>query len=436
MKLITKKSGQGGVMYVLNRIASTRSHLTHADLPAILLFLSLLLAACSSADLPGKNIPAFVASTSTPSSTRASTPGSQVDNLLYPITMPDARLGPLTTIRMLGQTHGWALTEHAILRTKDGGLHWRDVTPPTTQLNALARGDFRDSRYAWIVGTQSSGSIFLLHTSDGGQTWQRSTITTDSQSAIADMPHFLTPLEGWLELVTHGGPGAGSESADILHTTDSGQTWSKIASTDRFNESGLPRAGYKTGISFKDHLNGWATGHDASYNAWLYATHDGGHTWHSQPVVDLPGYYGTDATMVSYTTTPPVFFGNDGFLPVEVRGQLDRGPQAAVHGFILCITHDGGQTWVSDWKTMPFSLTVFTTSNLYIADMQHAWAGDDQVGALYTTSDGGQTWQQISSKAGPFKSLSFVDMSHGWAIDTTSSQLLHTSDGGRTWQPL
>src|SRR5436305_271086 len=65
------------------------------------------------------------------------------------------------------------------------------------------------------------------------------------------------------ELVTNGGPGAGSESVDIFHTTDSGQTWSKIASTEN-PASGLPRVGLKSGISFRDAMHGWATGGDYS----------------------------------------------------------------------------------------------------------------------------------------------------------------------------
>ena len=239
MKQMTIQCGQGGVVEA--HMHSPHSRIIWPGLPAVLLCLNLLLTGCSSANLQAKNLPAFTIATSTPPASRTLTSVSQADNLLYPVTLPDAHAGALTTIRMLDQTRGWALTQHAILRTRDGGLHWKDVTPASAQLNAQARGDFMDGPYAWIADTLSNGNLFLLRTSDGGQNWQNITIP-DPQSTIADMPHFLTPMEGWLEVITHGASGPESESADILHTLDGGQNWSKIAGTGRFNISGLPRS--------------------------------------------------------------------------------------------------------------------------------------------------------------------------------------------------
>src|SRR5579859_4303269 len=206
-------------------------------------------------------------------------------------------------------------------------------------------------------------SVNVLRTSDRGQHWQSSTISV-SAVQLLDPPHFLTTQEGFLELGI-GGSAAGSEGAGIFHTTDGGQNWTQI--TDTQHADGLPLGGHKNGISFKDVQNGWATGEDASNTPWLYATHDGGHTWKQQLLENLPGSIGTAATSVHYTTTPPVFFGNNGFLPLQVQGSLSGSAASNVNGIMMLKSTDGGTSWSTDWKANPNTLTTFASSDLYIA---------------------------------------------------------------------
>ncbi|TMC15568.1 MAG: hypothetical protein E6J34_21785 [Chloroflexi bacterium] len=170
---------------------------------------------------------------------------------------------------------------------------------------------------------------------------------------------------------------------------------------------------------------------DYSDTPWFYMTSDGGHTWQKQPLPDYPGYYGTAATQAQYQTTPPVFFGTTGLLQLQAVGQLDQGPQSAIHGFLLYVTHDGGQSWSSFWKTTPGTLTTFQTDlqGLYIADPQHAWAVSRDNGTMYGTTDGGQSWHQLTH-VGHVTSMSFVNNQQGWLISEKS--LLHTTNGGQT----
>ncbi len=334
-------------------------------------------------------------------------------------------------IRMLDKSNGWALTTSSILKTSDGGIHWKNVTPANTVLSQMARGDFLSEKYAWIVNASQDNTISVLRTSDGGQSWQSATIA-DPNSEIVDVPHFLNTQEGWLE-VTPGGPGAGSEGVDIFHTIDGGKTWNKIASSGQ-SASGLPNGGLKSGISFKDAKNGWATGGDATPNSvWLYATHDGGQTWQkvtSSSFYHLPDWGTTQNTSYSYHTTSPVFFGNDGFLPIQINGQLDNNTR--VSGFIIYHTANGGQGWAPPAPGID-ALAKFMTDDLYMVDPQHAWASDTNSGACYATADAGKTWQ-IVADVGQVRAFSFVDASYGWAIGDQTLQ--HTTDGGKTWQKL
>jgi hypothetical protein len=228
-------------------------------LSILMLFLLVcLLAACGSTTTPGGGNPGGQGgSTSTPGKTPAST--ATVGSTLVVSGTPGvnspgcAGQASLLSVRMLDATHGWALNVTAILKTSDGGRDWNCVTPTgwVNKIGMQARATYLlDNLHAWVVPTpQSSNVVTVLRTSDGGQTWQSTTIT-DSLLQVVDPPHFINSQEGWLELVPNGGPGAGSESADIFHTTDGGQTWSKIASTENPG-SGLPRGGIKTGISLK-----------------------------------------------------------------------------------------------------------------------------------------------------------------------------------------
>jgi photosystem II stability/assembly factor-like uncharacterized protein len=324
---------------------------------------------------------------------------------------------PLKTIRMVDHSRGWALTDQSILKTSDGGRNWKDVTPPGSVYNKRAVGDFMTDRIAWVVSTPQSftASADVLRTTDGGSTWKVSKIFATKNLDfldLRDMPHFLTQQEGFLEI---GGSGAaGSQGASIFHTMDGGQNWTEISSTQQVD--GLPFHGRKTGISFKDHLNGWATGDDASNTPWLYVTHNGGHTWAPQCVPIKNTQFWTE-------TTPPVFFGNNGFLPLHVFGSI-----------LILKSTDGGATWTTTYPANPHSLTTFVSDDVYIATPLNAWASDKD-GNVYGTKDGAEHWSLLAPTVDTtLKAFSFTDASYGWAIG--SSKLWQTTDGGRRWTQI
>ena len=335
---------------------------------------------------------------------------------------------------MLDRSKGWALTDQDVLFTSDGGQDWKKVTPTGSSLTKYVAGDFMNDRYAWIVSTAAEidNTVHVWRTSDGGQHWQFSTISVNEGSVI-DYPHFLTTQEGFLELGIGGHAAGAAEGADIFHTTDGGQNWTKVS--DYQDAHGLPLHGIKTGISFKDAQNGWATGTYEGFllTPWLYVTHDGGHNWSQQSLINLPGSLGTASTNIQYTTTPPVFFGNNGFLPIHVQGTLDGSASSNVNGFLILKSTNGGTSWFTDWKTNPTTLTTFASNDLYIASAQHAWA-TDQSGNVYGTSDGGENWSKLASTVDTIYALSFTDASYGWAISNTS--LWQTTDGGSTWHKI
>jgi photosystem II stability/assembly factor-like uncharacterized protein len=331
---------------------------------------------------------------------------------------------------MLDHSKGWALTDDNILFTSDGGQNWNNITPSGSGYGKHAYGDFMDAKYAWVVSTAQpiDSSVSVLRTSDGGLHWQSSKISV-SDVSVLDYPHFLTTQEGFLELGIGGGA-AGSQGVGIFHTTDGGQNWTQVSGTQQAN--GLPLGGHKSGIAFKDVHNGWATGEDASVTPWLYVTHDGGHTWGAQSI--LSG--GSSTTAQGYSVTPPVFFGDTGFLPVTVTIQ---GANTS-HVMMIYKTANGGATWSvinSEHSFGDSTASGYASSDLYIADINHAW-GNDGAGRLWGTSDGFNNWQLLNSQVAldgnKMNALSFVDTLYGWGI--TDTKLFHTTDGGKNWSEI
>lgn len=407
------------------------------------------LAACGTDTASGGSSTPTAGATSTPTTAPTSTPGT-TPTVSAPAPTPQATpvppsgstgsacagQGGLISIRMITHTQGWALNEKAILRTTDGGAHWKCVTPANVQLGRNPKGDFlTDGLTAWVIPTTTGGNtITMLHTTNGGQSWQTSTISDDQPEAI-EPPHFLNANVGYLEVSNHGGPAAGSEAVDIFKSTDAGHTWLKVSSTDDAS-SGLSRGGIKSGISFADTQNGWATGEDASDTPWLYVTHNGGKTWSLQTLPGISVVAQLHFSYIHVTTTPPVFFGSTGLLPAHISGTQSNGTQ--VLGFTLYVSHDGGASWNSTWATRgnAAALTSFdtTSTGLYIASIDHAWAGNNNDGSLYRTVNSGDSWQKVASGLGQIYSMSFVDNSYGWVLGNNG--LFRTTDGGSTWQQV
>jgi len=216
---------------------------------------------------------------------------------------------PLVTIHMLDKTHGWATTYSSILKTADGGLHWQNVLPANafgkpTKLSP-AEGTFLNDQDAWItadVGPAPNTKSLLMHTimvlrtTNGGKSWQSSSIYTPAGSIIPPTTTFLNASEGWL--LSHQLTGTGDVSS-IFHTTDGGQHWNQLKNAKPNNLS--PR----TGIFFKDKQNGWGVGVSRKGAADpaqppLNVTHDGGQTWQNQPLPSLLGAGKSDSVSTAH----------------------------------------------------------------------------------------------------------------------------------------
>lgn len=388
------------------------------QLGLLLVVLGCLLSACGTAttgnatsntQAPTGNTTVIVPTKSAPTST-----GTQaVSTTTGQATILPTR--PLTHIRMTDATHGWALDQDNVLKTSDGGKSWVALTPNGAAITSVTAVDFLSAQDAWFVMPNSNGTLTIFATTTGGATWHDSVLHEAAPNG--GLLSFITSTYGWFEAAPYGA-GAGSEAVDIFQTSDGGASWNKISSSGSA-PGNLPSGGIKSGLSFKTSLIGWATGEDASNAPWLYITRDGGKSWSKQVVGGLP----SGAT--GYQTLPPVFIGNEAYLPLTAN--------ASGAGTVLVRSSDGGNTWSASGQ----AVTSFATSNLYVVNTQVAYATDQNSGDFFQTQNAGKTWQKVATNTGLNGPLSFINANTGFATGRPDQTLLKRSDdGGKTWQNI
>ena len=258
----------------------------------------------------------------------------------------------LRSIQMMDVMIGWAVTDqpdaNALLLTPDGGIHWIDVTPLNSsgQRISVDYAAVLSSYVAWVASYDTfagspTGTTQIFHTVDG-QTWGQVAVPALSATSI----HFINPLAGWLLTEEADGSGMGREAANIYRSADGGATWIKVAGTSANNQSsGLPLAGEKMAITFRDASTGWITGGGlVSDQLHLFMTGDGGVTW-KQQMIPLPPQ--VTSPWQDHPTPPKFCTAQDGILAVEYDYGETQQPPSFVAIVVFYVTHDGGTTWAS-----------------------------------------------------------------------------------------
>jgi photosystem II stability/assembly factor-like uncharacterized protein len=318
-----------------------------------------------------------------------------------------------------------------MLRTTNGGAHWKDVTPVDSSGQRVDVPYFYafNSHLAWLEKTSMTAPITeVFRTVDGGRVWKSVSIRAMSVTSIS----FINPRQGWL--IAFEGAYTGKEAISIYSTTDGGETWIAVSSVMPDEKVGLPFVGGKTSITFVNPTTGWITvaGDPRPNQPYLYVTRDGGHTWRPQslplpPEVTPPW---------EASPMPPRFFTpREGIFSAFFALRNDLGKQTGGLA-VFYATHDGGTTWRH--------IAPAPAGYQAVVDMNHAWSLNE--GVLRVTSDGGREW--ITLPPNPLlvdvSHLDFISPQVGWAVRNarrgfdppTFPFLLKTLDGGRTWSSV
>ena len=393
-------------------------------LRSILLVCTFVLSACN---ISVTSFPAEPAAPAQPSEPPTEIPPTPFPDTPAPpaIDAPQVQSPALVEVHFLNELDGWGVTETQIVRTNDGGTTWYNVTPPDAKTSGQSVGTFiLDKDHAWLQIPDFNNfpnNGLLYRTTDGGLNW-----TISSTPFSGGSLSFLDADNGWM--LADLGVGAGSNAVAVFQTEDGGATWTQTYTNDpNLPDAGdsLPLGGIKSDLIPLNLQTAWVTGVTyASGSVYLFRTDDGGHTW-TQVALELPS--GTENSELGIDRDQMQFFaGKDGFLVVRLSGEAT---QTAVY-----TTSDGGDTWTLTPTLIP------NAGDSDFLSAQEAILYDGQ--QFYVTRDAARTWTTVSPNVvfgDSFAGMDFVNLDTGWVITADPSNhrsLNRTNDGGATWTPV
>ena len=407
----------------------------------IILILGLLLVAACNVPFGGEQAepeaPEVEAPTEQPAEDLKSEPTEAPEEAIEePQGTPIAHLDPetlilVTHIQMISAERGWGIggldgaSDH-VLRTNDGGQTWMDVTPPepapdVENPSKIAVGYFINPMTGWVAYYEdtiepSPGRFRVWGTMDGGDTWSASRALELEFLGSTDYPPILSfddADNGWL-IARHGPAGMHNYPIYLLRTADGGRNW-EMAITPA--EGGLQSC-RKSGVDFGTLTVGWATVADCPVVAPEVAvTRDGGRNW--EPIM-LPA---PDSRPQLFETE--LCEGHSPQLVTELIGAVAVSCRTGLNLNFIYTTQDGGETWESH---------LYPGGELSLLDPRTVFAFDRHI---HKTLDGGQSWEFVKTVQwdGQFN---FVSDQIGWAVarDGDALALVTTTNGGKTWSLL
>jgi photosystem II stability/assembly factor-like uncharacterized protein len=266
-----------------------------------------------------------------------------------------------------------------------------------------------DRTTAWVGG--SGGT--LVHTVDGGRTWQDVAPPDCSQCDFRD----LHAVDGNVALAMVAG-----QPARLYRTEDAGRTWRVVVADARpaafFDAISL--AGGR-GLLFADPIDGAFV---------VFTTVDDGRTWSPVPAQRLPPPMPGEAAFAASGTC--VEAGPDGVLRIATGGAAAR----------VLASHDGG----SSWRATPLPLVHGAASQGAFsiacrADGVGVVVGGDYlapaatVGTAARTMDGGRTWQPAADGLRGYRSA-VLWLAADAVLAAGPGGVDLSRDGGRHWRRL
>ena len=220
------------------------------------------------------------------------------------------------------------------------------------------------ARAGWAIGDSADGAA-IVHTSDGGLTWQAQGNTSAWTGMWGNDISAVDDQTAWAAL----GSGPTATDGAILHTTDGGVHWVPQAIP-----AGL--IGGIKGVKGFSRTEAWAA---SLYGTVLHTT-DGGATWN---VVPHPTTAINDVNRIDALGSADVWIAS----PNQEHG----GNSNMIH------TQDNGLTWRQEpLPNVPADhgpMTVNAVSPLV------AWTALNRSGNVYRTLDGGANWLLVTTIA-------------------------------------
>lgn len=254
---------------------------------------------------------------------------------------------------------------------------------------------------AWVVTSETD---MLLHTNDGGDTWN--TVYMVDAGALA------LNYYGYCIRVTNTNNVYVGGYNGYAYTTNGGTIWAK---KDVKTAIGLGAGDYfyTNDIFFYNTSIGWIVGSDGL----IAYTADGGTNWTKQN-------WAKDPDKVTDADLRCVYFYD-----------ASNGWIGGTNGVIL-MTTNGGADWVL--QSAPETQTIL---DIDFVTATKGFAVSSYYRSLYITENGGSNWNKYSGTLPTFYpyALDFVNTNTGWMAgygyqhSAYSGSIMRTNDGGNTW---
>jgi photosystem II stability/assembly factor-like uncharacterized protein len=268
---------------------------------------------------------------------------------------------------------------------------------------------------------------------------------------------FVSRIEAWAIGFHYPQPGEqGAGDFIVVHTKDGGHTWNELRQTAEHagDEDGPP------GFWFLDSVRGWISSWDLVDDPTVIGTADGGHSWQDLSHEFLQKLrffsdnvgYGTEVTKFfrtgdggrhwTETQIPELRFIDRMFFLTPEIGWL-----AGSDGkdFFVFRTSDGGKDWQESRTTPPKEIA--NVRDLFFLNQNQGWLITRQLNRggtyLYATADGGKKWVREGDPT--FQGMGrlmivvrFSSESDGFIFENgfgpgATKSLLYTLDGGVHW---
>jgi photosystem II stability/assembly factor-like uncharacterized protein len=326
-----------------------------------------------------------------PTPTPSTTPSTSAPATARPTNHADGN-GALFT----SSTEGW-ICANPLLHTADGGHTWQSGSYGTvasdTHTCAAVPTD------AWILAQATDGRLTLLPAQGGPNPAVSSTLPTLPAGAVVQQLTFVDKNDGWFLAI--GDHGAADHGLLYRTTTGSGRMQFTLVS------SNAPARG----VQFANARDGWGIS-----DSGVSRTADAGSTWHAV-AVPMPQPIAAELGLILDHIT---VHGST----IVVQGE---NPSGNLSGAFFIVSDDGGATW-EERGGPPASFGTAEPTMLAVPDATH-WRfafGNE----LWVTDDGGSSWTKRTMP--DVESIAFPTADVAWATGT-QGDVLQTADAGRTW---
>ena len=305
----------------------------------------------------------------------------------------------------------------------------------------------------WASARLASTDVFLLHTEDGGLTWDTERVTQETYGIHA-RADFLDPLEGWATAdaytqlggidysLREDGHNPGEDNALAapvrLHwTANGGRSWSivegPVTETAQFGDVTIAQQAsrrYLSRVRFVTRDVGVVVGliaRPAPWNraAWVFsgyvilATRDGGDSWKAHVYGEI-----SDSPEPGWDPAPVEHIASVGMAHIWVPARMTLAS-------LLFRTVDGGRSW--DVTAVP-GIRDGLGSRVQFRSPTNGWSSGGASG-VQRTRDGGLSWAPDDSL--PCSAITFY-RDEGWCgaypgPSPASAGIYRTTDGGTTW---